>query len=97
MGEKMESIQKCEFCGREFTSQKIVRVVRNSRHVFCSVGCFICWRYQRPSSQGHAFYNLHTVRVPGEQLNSVLAEILPDAGGTQNADLGQKGQTNDGA
>lgn len=75
----MESINKCEFCGREFTSQKIVRVVQNIRHIFCSVGCFICWRYNRPSSQGHAFYNVHTVRVPGEQLEAALTEIEADA------------------
>ncbi len=75
----MQSVNKCEFCGREFTSQKIVRVVQNAHHIFCSVGCFICWRYNRPSSQGHAFYEIHTVRVPGEKLHTVLDEILPDS------------------
>ncbi len=93
----MESIQKCEFCGREFQSQKIVRMVQNHRHVFCSVGCFVCWRYQRPSSQGHAFYSLHTVRIPGEQLEEVLAEILPDVAGMTSADASRKGRSNDGA
>ena len=79
----MRSVNKCEFCERDFTSQKIVRVVQNTHHTFCSVGCFVCWRYNRPSSQGHAFYNIHTATVPGEQLEVVLSEILPDADSSQ--------------
>ena len=57
----MKPTHTCEFCGRNFETRHVTKVVRKKLHVFCSEACYIYWRYDCPKFDLEAVYRQYTL------------------------------------
>ena len=57
----MKPSHTCEFCGRQFETRQVTKVVRGKMRVFCSESCFIYWRYDCPKFDLYTVYDQYTL------------------------------------